>query len=130
MYMTAPADQLRLHAALTIDLNGPDFGLGPIVFPSTLLQGDPVNLASDKGHIILNNTAIISLQTGGMDFVAPRGTIQIHNSFIAVTDEGGVTPGFCRYQVDKKVGQVIGLPHTPTADPTNIFFCIPQVIKK
>jgi hypothetical protein len=131
MYLTAPADQMRLKASLSILLNGPNFG-DPITFPSTLLQGDPVKLESEKGNIEINNTAIVNYQKI-MDMLAPRGNIAIHNSAIFVIDDAGGPVGglgICRFQVKKGIGQVIGLPGTPTEDPTNIFVCVPQVIKK
>jgi hypothetical protein len=131
MYLAAPNDQLRLKASLSIILNGPNFG-SPITFPSTLLQGDPVKLESDKGNIEITNTAVVGLQRI-TDFVAPRGNIAIHNSVIFAIDDAGSPVGnlgICRFQVKKGIGQVIGLPGTPTEDPTNIFVCFPQVIKK
>jgi hypothetical protein len=124
MFLTAPFDQLRLKARLSIILEGPNFGQPPFFPPSTLLQGDPVKLQTSKGNISVQNAAIVSLNNI-MDFVAPKGVVSLHNMVIFVVPDGGATFGTCRFQT--KGGVVLGL---PPGDPTTILGCFPLVIKK
>jgi hypothetical protein len=128
LLLVAPFDQVRLTGRARIILNGNSASLDP----STFLWGDYVKLATANGNIELTNTVIFSTQ-GGMDFVAPKGDIILHDTTLFSIQDGGNTIAPCRFQPKvvnhQLVGNVVGLPNTPTADPSNVLICIPQIIK-
>jgi hypothetical protein len=109
-------------------LKGPN--LGPALFnPSSLLLAEYVKLTAEKGNVEFANASITSFQ-GGVDFFAPRGNVEIGPNVVIFSIQDRVnTIGFCRYQVltrnGVQLGSVVGL-----NDPTNIFVCFPQIIKK
>ncbi len=122
-------DQISLKASVDIVLNGPDLGSPVLLHPSTLLIGAGVTFSSEKGRIEVNNTVIEAFEDG-MDMVAPRGSITIHNTIIFVLPaRGGEQVGFCRFQPQVR-NHVVIKPVVGFSDPTNIFVCTPVIVKK
>jgi hypothetical protein len=126
--LVAPFDNILLQAVTRVVLKGPN--LGPaLTNPSSLLLGEYVKLTAEKGNVEVANASLTSYQ-GGIDFFAPRGNVEIGPNVVIFSIQDRVnTIGFCRYQVLTKngvqLGSVVGL-----NDPTNIFVCFPQIIKK